>query len=52
MNWEWTLVVIWESGEKQEFGYETEQQARDAERGMRIANGNQIAWTSVFKRYN
>lgn len=48
----WTLVVIWETGEKQMWDYRTEEEARAAERGMRIANGNQISWTSVFERFN
>ena len=48
----WTLVVIWETGEKQMWYYRTEEEARAAERGMKIANGNQISWTSVFERFN
>jgi hypothetical protein len=44
------LVVIYSDGQKQIFDYESRAAAERAENGMRIALGNQIAWTCVRVR--
>lgn len=38
------LVVIWSSGEKDIYEYQTEERAEAAGKGMKLAFGNQIAW--------
>lgn len=46
------LVVIWACPrETVVFPYNTEEEAREAERGMKMANGNQIEWTCVRPKY-
>lgn len=44
------LVIIWDTGEKQTFGYDTEDKAKEIEAGYRIAFGNQIAFTCINKK--
>ena len=46
------LVIIWASpeGDKVVYEYETEDQAREAEKGMKTALGNQIAWSCVREK--
>ena len=41
------LIVIWESGEKQTYLYDTYEAAKQGERGMKMANGKQISWTGI-----
>lgn len=42
------LVIIYTyPREKKVYEYETEDDAREAERGMKIALGNQIEWSCV-----
>lgn len=43
------LVVIWETGEEEVSQYETREAAENAERGYKMAFGNQISWTGVRK---
>ena len=40
----WELVVIWDSGEKQVFKHDTEEDAEKGGRNMKMAFGNQIQW--------
>ena len=49
----WCLVVIWECPqERTVYEYDTEDQARSAEHGMKIALGNQIAGTCIYQQFN
>jgi hypothetical protein len=41
------LVIIWDNGDKDVYEYPTREEAEKAELGMRIALGNQIAWSCV-----
>lgn len=41
------LTVIWESGEKQTYQYNTYEAAKQGEHGMKMANGKQISWTGI-----
>lgn len=43
------LVVVWDDGQREVHPYKTEQDARDAERGFRMAFGAQV-WTCVRER--
>ncbi len=43
------LVVIWETGEKEVHAYATEEEARAAGDGYKMAFGNQISWTGTRK---
>lgn len=38
------LVVVWDTGEKNVYQYETEAEAEAAGHNMKMALGNQIAW--------
>ena len=44
------LIVIWANGDKDIYAYKTEAQAERAEKGMIMANGNQIQWTGIRKQ--
>ena len=48
------LVIVWAfpQGEKVVYEYDSETKAAKAEEGMRIALGNQIAWSCVRPKYN
>ena len=48
------LVIIWASpeGEKVVYEYDTEEDAIEAENGMLIALGNQIAWSCTRPKFN
>lgn len=46
------LVIIWETGEKSIYEYATSERAEQAEKDMKLANGNQISWSCVRKKYN
>lgn len=41
------LVVIWVTGEKEVYGYNNKEDAEEAEKGFRMAFGNQISWTGI-----
>jgi len=41
------LVIIWSNGDKNVYQYHTREEAEIGERNMRMANGNQIAWSGV-----
>ena len=43
------LIVIWETGEKEIFGYATEEEAQVAGNGYSVAFGNQVAWVGIRK---
>ncbi len=47
------LVIVWAdpNDEKKVYEYDTEYQAEQAERGMRMALGNQIAWSCIRPQY-
>ena len=46
------LVIIWAyPEEKAVYEYDSEEQAEQAERGMKVALGNQIAWSCVRPKY-
>ena len=46
------LVIVWAfPKETVVYEYETESEARRAERGMQMANGNQIEWSCVRQKY-
>lgn len=44
------LVVIWDSGEKDVYDYETYEAAKQGEANMRMVFGYQIAWTCIKER--
>ena len=46
------LIVIWETGEKNTYTYDTYEAAKEGEYFMKMANGNQISWTGVNKVSN
>ena len=43
------LLVIWSSGEKNEFYYETREEAETIRNGYYTAFGNQISFTCIDK---
>lgn len=43
------LIVIWDSGEKEEATYETIEKAKEIEKGFRMAFGKQVQWTGIRK---
>ena len=46
----WRLLVIWDTGEKEENFYETEEQAMEIEAGFKMAFGAQIVFTCIERR--
>lgn len=48
----WELLVIWDDGKKECHSYMNETKAREAESGYLMAFGNQIQYTSVYRRLN
>lgn len=44
------LIVIWDTGEKETYDYETLEAARQGEANMRMAFGYQIAWAGINER--
>lgn len=42
-----TLIIIWETGEKETYTYNTEAEAEQAARNMAKAFGHQIAWYGI-----
>lgn len=41
------LVIIWESGEKDVYQYDSYEEAVKHEIGMRMVFGNQITWSGI-----
>ena len=41
------LIVIWSDGDRETYGYDTQEQARRAAQNMYTAFGRQIAWTYI-----
>lgn len=41
------LVIVWSTGDKEIYTYETEQAAETAAENFRIAFGSQVCWTGV-----
>lgn len=46
----WELVVIWSTGEKNIYTYDTEEAAEQGARNMAMAMGNQISWSGVRRK--
>lgn len=44
----WKLIILWEGGKREEFFYDTEAKAEEAERGYHTAFGDQIFWSAVI----
>lgn len=44
------LIIIWDTGEKETHLYDTAEEARIIEQGMKTAFGKQIAWTGINER--
>lgn len=43
------LIILWESGEKEEYSYTTEAEAKEREAGYKMAFGKQISYTAIRK---
>ena len=43
------LIVIWSTGEKDVYSYNSREEAETAGNGMKMAFGNQISWCGVRK---
>jgi hypothetical protein len=43
------LIIIWTDESKDVYPYQTEEEARQGERNMRMAFGNQVSWAGVRK---
>ena len=43
------LIIICADGDKNVYPYQTEGEARQGERNMRMAFGNQVSWAGVRK---
>lgn len=44
------LIVLWSTGERDVFEYETKEDAAKGADNMRMAFGNQIQWTGIESR--
>lgn len=44
-----TFIVVWLDGDKAEYRYDNEHDARNGERNMITAFGSQISWTGIRK---
>ena len=44
------LIVIWDTGEKEIYPYETKEEAEEKAEGYKIAFGKQVVWTGVRER--
>ena len=44
------LLIIWDTGEKEENFYNTEEEAKEIEAGYKMAFGNQIAFTCIDRK--
>ena len=41
------LIILWETGEKENHRFDTLEDAEQAERNYKMAFGNQISWTGI-----
>ncbi len=44
------LIIIWESGEKEVYSYDSKEKAKKIEEGYKIVFGNQISWTGITEK--
>lgn len=44
------LIIIWYTGEREVYGYATEDDARKAEEGYKQVFGSQIEWSGVRRK--
>ena len=44
------LVVVWDTGEKDIYTYNTQEDAEQAGENMKVALGNQIAWAGTREK--
>lgn len=44
------LLIVWDTGEKEENFYNTEDEAKEIEAGYKMAFGNQIAFTCIDRK--
>ena len=48
----WELVIVWAYPmETSVYEYDSKDEAEQAQRGMLMANGNQISWSCVRPKY-
>lgn len=52
MDYNYYLIIIWDDGLKQEFGYLTLDEANKAARGYKMAFGRQVEYCCVRERRN
>ena len=45
-------IIIWETGEKEEYEYKTEEEAKLCVQNYKVSFGNQIEWADISKRSN
>lgn len=45
----WILVVVWDTGEKTTYSYESREEALAGGESMKMANGNQITWWDTYR---
>lgn len=50
MNYNYYLVIIWDDGLRQEFGYLTLDEANEAARGYKMAFGRQVEYCYIRER--
>lgn len=43
------LIVVWYTGERNEYEFQTEEKAQEGERGFKMAFGNQITFTCIIR---
>ena len=48
--YDYKSVIIWSTGEKQVYEYETYTDAVNGEDSMRMAFGNQIQWSGIIRK--
>ena len=41
------LIIIWETGEKEIYSYETEEEAETARKELKMVFGEQISWVGT-----
>lgn len=44
------LIVIWSTGEKDVYDYETREEAEKGAKNMKMAFGNQVQWTGIDRK--
>lgn len=47
----YVLIIIWDTGEKEEHSYPTREKAEEIEKGMHRAFGKQIQWTGITEKH-